>query len=418
MKWGWLIFSVLAVVAVALLAGCSPDNLTAETDSCMNCHSGDTTTGNAVLAAQAQYENSGHFNGPRTLSPYSDNTGHTYVFHGSNSMYTNGSNCSKCHTHQGFVDFVAAGMPASWNQGYGAASPPGCFTCHKPHVSGDFSMRKESSETLADGASVFDYGKGNLCVTCHKALTAPSGFLTSDPINWRSSSGAHHGPQADFIMGTGHWAYGANSYQTAAANSHVSDVRQPDACVSCHMYQPTSRLGGTLELGGHGMYLTGDVHGSNVDIVQTCKTCHTSGAPWPSSNPKFTDSGHLAPYDWDGKNGVQDKLLEIKGLRDTLIAYLGNGAANFGGAGKGPIVGELDPLTDATSGEWNQDWQFNPVQTSLSLVISESFWNFKLFIEDHSGGIHNPTFAAQILYDAIDNLNDNAGTSLTLGTRP
>ena len=57
------------------------------------------------------------------------------------------------------MDFVDTGMPPRTSF-YGAASPPGCFTCHKPHISGDFSLRKVSSETLVDGTNSFNGGNG------------------------------------------------------------------------------------------------------------------------------------------------------------------------------------------------------------------------------------------------------------------
>jgi hypothetical protein len=304
----------------------------------------------------------------------------------------------------------------------GAASQPGCFSCHKPHVSGDFSMRKQTSETLVD-TTVFDYGKGNLCATCHKAMTASTTFLAPAggsgtwSAGWRSSSGPHHGPQADFGLGKNHWVYGANTYQ--GASIHFTSSSAPDSCVDCHMYQPASRLGGTLSLGGHGMYLTGDVHGTNTDIIASCKTCHngTIASAYPGTSTTFAINGHAAPADWDGDGTPEEKVVEIKGLRDRLIGYFGNGA-NFSGAGTSPIVGVDDGLNQ-TTGEWNLDWEFNPTTTVFTLVVSQSLWNFKYFIEDKSQGVHNPTFAAQILYDAIDNLNDNAAAGITVGaTRP
>lgn len=397
---------LVVTAALLLLMGCPVgDPAVAETDSCTDCHSGDTAVGNAILAAQSQYENSGHFNGPRTFDPNETTTGHIYLFHGSNAMYTNGSSCSQCHTHQGFVEFVDTGTVPNLS----AASQPGCFTCHKPHETEDFSLRKQTAEVLADGTSTFSYGKGNLCATCHKARTTPTAFLTGFPKTVSSSSGPHHGPQADMLMGVNNWVYGANTYN--GESDHAAAAGLPDSCVSCHMYEPASRLSGTLQLGGHGMYLTGDVHGSEKDIVAVCSSCHTMGATFETS--------HTAPADWDGDGSAEDKLLEIQGLADKLVVYFGT-AANFTG-GAGPIVNLTDGgnVTSPDPGEWNGDWEFVTSVGTLTEVQAQSLWNLKFYVEDHSGGIHNPTFAAQILYDAIDNLNDNAAAGITLGgTRP
>ncbi len=422
MKTSAILACCAIVAAFALLAACSPDT-SSETASCMDCHSGDTTNGNALLAAQAGYDVSGHLNGPRTLDPNVASTGHLYIFHGSNAMYTNGGSCVKCHNHEAFVDYVATGTPASF---YGAASPPQCFTCHKPHISGDFSLRKETSENLVDGTSVFNWGKGNLCVTCHKALTrvgdtslvSTSAFFnttTTFPKSWRSSDGPHHGPQADLMMGKNNYLYPAKTYVTV--NDHF-DAALPDSCVSCHLWQPAAREGGTLQLGGHGMYLAADVHGSNSNLIGPCRTCHNypvsgSGSPilvQPTSAGTGSLTGGFETALSPDTN-INTTLADIRALRNLLLAYFGNGAANFTGSGTGPIVGVDDGL-DQTTGEWGLDWEFDTA--SLTETQSYAFWNFKLFIEDKSHGIHNPIFAYEVLYDSAQAL----GISVAAFTRP
>ncbi len=424
MRTSALLACCAIIAAFALLAACSTGS-SSETASCMDCHSGDTTNGNSLLAAQAQYDVSGHLNGPRTLDPEVANTGHIYIFHGSNAMYTNGGSCVKCHNHEAFVDYVTTGTTASF---YGAASPPQCFTCHKPHISGDFSLRKETSETLVDGTTTFNWGKGNLCVTCHKSLTpvgntalvSTSSFFnttTTFPKSWRTSDGPHHGPQADFMTGKNNYLYPAKTYVTV--NNHF-DAALPDSCVSCHLYQPAARLGGTLQLGGHGMYLAADVHGSNSNLLGPCRACHNypvSGSGSPVL-VQPTSAGPAAAYLTGGFEtalspdlNVNTTLADIRGLRNLLVGYFGNGAANFGGAGNGPIEAESGG-DFTTTGEWGRDWEF--AQASLNEAQSYAFWNFKLFIEDKSNGIHNPVFAYEILYDAAQAL----GINVSAFTRP
>jgi hypothetical protein len=374
-----------------------------------------------VLANQAAYAQSGHYNGPRVLTPGAIGQ---FEFEGSDSMYSNGAYCSQCHTDQGFVSWVTTGTAGNQEP----ASPPGCFTCHSPHETGNFSLRKQTPVTLIDGTT-YDHGAGNLCVNCHHARTAAtagaSPFLTGyattaqsptvPVLQWSSSSGPHHGVQSDVGLGRDFFAEGANTY--VGTSPHFTAT--VDSCVSCHKFDPaTGNLSGSLQLGGHGFYLTADVHGAQTDVVALCKTCHiTVGTTFPTT--------HLAPADWDGKNGTQDKLLEIKGLRNTLLGYFAT-SANFPAATPTPVVtpsgGPFTVDPTLVHNEWNQDWVFNPSSTKLQLDASQSeaFWNLKLFIEDRSGGIHNPTFAAQILYDSIDILNNdvNYPVTLTKGTRP
>jgi hypothetical protein len=471
--------------------------------SCTDCHSGETTStyGLQVLAAKAMYyEGSGHYKGPRVFEPAG--SAEMYIQEGSDALYCNGggtSGCSQCHTDQGFVRFIdAGGWKASGNQ-LGAtpadapqASPPGCWTCHKPHETGDFSLRTQVAVTLVDGTTSFNGGMGNLCVSCHKSRTPPNAASTTTTITptisatdirtvatlvalghvtfpatstkptivqaWSSSTGPHHGPQADFLEGINNWKY--PSMADYAPMQHLTGAT--DTCVTCHMYgfidpDPTGRLGGNNQMGGHGWYLNSAVHGTATDVVAQCKTCHKTsgtGSAWPTvaSATTFEKNGHTAAADWDNSAVTEDILLEINGLKKTLLGYFGNNA-NFltvtydydpvtkkysgytlaaAGAGVAPVLAvPSGNYTPSGNADWHKDWQFNPfsapgldsagttqAQVALNLWQSQSFWNLKLFMEDRSRGIHNPKFAARILYDAIKNLNDN-GAGLTLGgTRP
>ena len=439
-----LIACITILAAFAFLAACQPDSLTSETASCLECHSGDSVTGDAVLAAQAQYDESGHLNGPRMLDPFEATTGHIYVFHGSNAMYTNGSagptNCAKCHSHQGFVDFINNGAPDSF---YSAASPPGGFTCHKPHISGDFSMRKTTSETLVDGTTIFNGGSGNLCVTCHKSLTASttflSGFTGSLPLasatkSWTSSNGPHHGPQADYLMGVNHYAY-ASAPSYFGQSDHMS-VSISNSCVSCHLYAPGARLSGSLQLGGHGMYLTGDVHGTDTNVIGGCRATGCHSFPTSATTLTAAATGSLTGgfETATSPSTLNTYLDDIRAIRNLLIVYFGTGT-NFyktnvtdpgtpsdpsddtvlaGADGDGPIQGVDDGLNQ-TTGEWGLDWEF--AASRLTEAQSRAFWNFRYFIEDKSQGIHNPDFAFQILYDAADDLGLNPDSVIT-NTRP
>lgn len=490
------------MAGLALLIGCAPGSalLTGKSStggnslSCTDCHSGETTStyGLDVLSAKAQYYGgSGHYNGPRIFEPAG--SAELYISDGSNSMYCNGGDpggCSKCHTDQGFVALVGNWSGTQVN--VPAASQPGCFTCHAPHETGDFTLRTQAPVALVDGVTTYDMGKGNLCVKCHQARTKASSGVTAtntsfvigfgaliagspypapaDPTKappnlqrWSSSSGSHHGPQADFIEGVDNWKYtGKTDY---VASPHLSAT---DSCVTCHMYGPTTgRLGGNLSIGGHGTYLNGAVHGSPVDFVAQCQTCHKTGgtgAVWPTvvTATTFQSSGHTSG-DIDGDLSTDDILVEIDHLKKKLLTYFGN-SANFlditynvtldsnlkisaygafsisaSSNGHAPVTTlptPISPRSDYTPGGvpgdtqgWHKDWEFNgftPLVGVTSVLAypalnkwqSQSLWNFKYFMEDKSEGIHNPTFAARILFDALKNLQDNGVGGITLGTRP
>ena len=414
---------VMLVITLSVFISCADSSGPVEEPAgdtnaaCLMCHSADSPTGELLVAAAAGYENSGHYNGPRALDPNVAATGHIYVFHGSNAMYANGGGCGYCHTHQGFIDYVENGVD---DGDYPFASQPECFTCHMPHESYGFGLRTTDPVILADEVTTYDYGDGNLCVICHKSRRTSDYFLDDDwPGSISSHAGPHHGPQADFLMGVNHWAYGSNDYVGVGDHALNAD----ESCVTCHMFGvEDGRLSGTFQMGGHGMYLTADVHGSVKDLGKSCIVCHDEADEVASGD--FEDN-KFGSFDWDGDGSVDENMLdEIMGLRDTLISYMGNGTAYWADIGDvpGDVVGDGAIVAigggDVTTGEWNLDWEFAGVDNATE-VQAQAFWNFKYFIEDKSRGIHNPIFAAQILYDAIDNLNDNAAAGLTLGaTRP
>ena len=417
----WRIFSLLAALAgLALLIGCKPaaaTNWAASTD-CKACHSGETssTYGLEVIANEATYAQSGHYNGPRVdTTLLAATAGEHFTFEGSDAMYDNGSDCSKCHTDQGFVSWLANPNTTNTSTTFSAASPPGCFTCHAPHETGDFSLRNTSPVTLQDQTTTYNYGKGNFCVNCHQNLNTPASTLkgyavtAQSPVvpvmSWGVRTGPHHGDQSDFIMAANFSHEGANSY---LVSKHVTAAGAPqDSCVGCHEYQPTTDLRGSLQLGGHGFYLMGDVHNSIKYVTALCQNCHNTG----SNYTVFTGpTGHPAASDWGGLGHTSDMLLEIQDMRNILIGYFAT-AANFaaGGALILTPAGTAYTMVPAPAGsnEWNRDWVFTSATVQVTQNQSQALWNLHIFMEDRSNGIHNPTGAAQLLWDSIDMLHND-----------
>src|SRR5215470_1007679 len=158
---------------------------------------------------------------------------------------------ARSHTNEGFIEFVKKGAvdPKAVIK---YPSEIGCFTCHAPHDTGDFSLRKTSAVTLANGA-VYDRGKSNLCVNCHHAL-----FLPKDEVKPRSIPfdfwGAHHGPQADMLLGAGAYEFPGKTYSKSA------HAMLPEAtCVTCHMTLPQQRYALMPTVGGHSFRIGAEV---------------------------------------------------------------------------------------------------------------------------------------------------------------
>ena len=126
---------------------------------------------------RSQYVTSGH----RTLG---------------NASYANADDCQGCHTNEGFIQRVKTGK-VDTKKFVSNPSEIGCFTCHAPHDSGNFSLRTVAKVSLANG-QVFEKDKANLCAQCHQARRTPKDEVRARNIP-TDSWGAHHGKYSERV---------------------------------------------------------------------------------------------------------------------------------------------------------------------------------------------------------------------------
>ena len=331
--------------------------------ACADCHGADPKY--PVRGAQLGYENSGHRKNP-------------------NSYYANGNGCQKCHTNEGFIEFVETGKV----EGFVAyPSQPGCFTCHVPHESGDFRVRAAQPVKMADG-STFDLGDGNLCANCHQARRAANDYVKPTPANKVSSHwGAHHGPQSDIVNGTNGYEFAGKSY---SSSPHKIVVK--DGCASCHMALPQGRYGSSPEVGGHSFNIEGEVHEAGKLNISACSSCH-EGIKQVSGKEVFNLD---AKQDFDLDGTVEPLQLEVEGLLEAFVNNNGTG-----------YLQKLDPPMYKADGSWNGV----KVETERSVDEMGALYNYKMFLEDRSKGVHNAVYTIQILYDSLNALDPTLDNS-------
>jgi hypothetical protein len=324
---------------------------------CVDCHGSETKY--PVRGVRSQYLVSGH----RTI-------GH--------ASYANSEGCQRCHTNEGFVEFVKTGKvdPKSV-----VANPSeiGCFTCHAPHDTGDFSLRKTSKVALANGVE-FNRGKGNLCANCHRAV-----FLPKDEVRARSIPfdfwGAHHGPHADMLLGTNAYEFPGKKY----SKSQHAFLTKAD-CVTCHMTQPSGRYALLPTIGGHSFRIESEVHELPKINTAGCLTsgCHEEMKQIPGK-PLF-DLKAAADYDGDGK--IETIQEEVQGLLERIINKQGTGL----------LQTMKEPLYDPKG-------KFIKNQVQYPIEVVGALYNYKFVLEDGSNGMHNTTYAVQLLMDSIKALD-------------
>lgn len=349
----------------------SVDVAQAAAATCGPCHS--ATPKYPVAGASLSYEFSGHNLGFEKEG-------------GRNSWYANGGGCQQCHTNEGFNDYIRNGKLTSDYIAY--PSQPGCFTCHDPHATGDFTLLTAKPVTLKSGV-VFDHGKGNLCANCHTARGKLQDLkdTPADKVGFRGTG--HHGPEADIFQGTNAYQFKGKTYGNSAHTAVVAD-----ACVTCHMALPEGRYGSMPWIGGHSFSLGGEVHGTEVMNVSACNSCHKD----IKAEGEFFN---IKKEDWDGDGNLEVVQAEVQGLLDRFVNKDGTGVFQTMAL---PFY-KKDGLKDIA--HWNaaitsgQIWNATKETTVRTADQMGAFQNFLMILEDRSLGVHNTTYTVQVLMDSI-----------------
>lgn len=373
-----LLLGVFLILPFLLLAEGTMEESWARQDfdnSCAACH-GSTDTEYPLLGARLGYETSGHAN----LG---------------NSYYANGRGCQVCHTNEGFIDYVKTGKvdPDAY---VANPSQPGCFTCHTPHDTWDFSLRTSKPVKIATGDTI-DVGGGNLCVNCHQARRdVASQVKATEAKSVSSHFGAHHGPQADVLLGVNAYEYPGKSY---SSSPHKDVIK--DGCVTCHMSLPEGRYSSSPEVGGHSFNVEGEVHESEKVNVSGCVGCHEDIKQL--SGTGMFDIKAKADYDLDGT--VEAVQMEVQGLLDAMVNENGTGLLQT----MNPPMFKKD--AKATFHDLGSGWAASKNGNWSEGQIG-ALWNYKMTLEDRSRGVHNTTYTIQVLYDTLKSLNPRLNDSL------
>jgi hypothetical protein len=295
--------------------------------NCQECHNSSTE----LLSRMIQYEHSVHYTG-------------------GNFERAADAACAVCHSHEGFVERIAAGtdtIPA----GIDNPTPPNCRTCHMIHTnydSTDLHLRTLDPVTLLINDSTVDLaGASNLCIQCHQPRVAePMPVLGGADVHITSPYwGPHHGPQGAVLAGTGAFEFPGTTESGPMA--HGTDA----GCQQCHM---ATAYGD--QAGGHTWNMTYTLHGQVDDNIAGCVTCHAN----------------IADFD---RHSVQT---DVQALLDSLQVLLN---------GKGIMTG-----TALDTGTYSAD-------------LAAAYFNWDFFEQDRSLGVHNSYYVKSVLNNTITAVN-------------
>jgi len=346
------------------------DGVDGSAASCIECHS--NATRDPIHAA---YETSNHFNV-------------TVLYNGQTlPEYGNRVACARCHTSQGFQEFVDTGIVS---EPFAVPSTITCTTCHNTHRSfdfendgNDFALRTiDPVHLITDPAYTIDLsndtnplGQSNTCVNCHQPRTFPP--VTADTVDGKfmitsTHWGSHHGPQATMLEGIqGAEIAGLEGYPTPNSFPH----RTGASCVSCHMGETTDGFDGA-----HTFFPTRG----------TCVSCHDD-----------SDFPNSTSFDKGGFQTETEDRLEI--LAGLLANVVGQDVARVSSSDPYLPVFEADGVTPVTHIGIVIDG--SPVRGLYDFVDAQAAWNYILIEEDKSEGVHNPAYVDALLPNSIDALD-------------
>ncbi len=285
--------------------------------------------------------------------------------------------CSPCHSGSGYVQWIKEGRPVN-NLGLPGstsfipeATNISCAVCHDPHDATNIHQLRAADMQLGDGTPITFamYGTGTQCMDCHRSRRYAAEYA-SDTTNQSSHYGAHHGPQADMLLGKNAPDYGINFPTSPHA------IAGGNACVDCHMAgdHVADEDGNIILVGGHSFNMN---NAEGEDFVESCQPCHGNvGSSFKTK--KYYLNGNA---DLDGNGVAQGLQLEVHGLMEQLADLLPHDAS-----------GNVSITRN------------NADSLILTPAIMRGGYVYLWIEEDRSFGIHNPAFTVSLLKAAIEDL--------------
>ncbi len=291
--------------------------------------------------------------------------------------------CAKCHSTEGFADFIQDGA-------VNAPAPIGgsveCLVCHTDPESG--TVRNHTSVVFPSGEFAENLGPEAICMECHQGRAskrdvdeaiASAGVEDEDTVS----------PDIRFIN-IHYYAAAANQFGTVAKGGYEYDDRSYDARFS-HV------------IGYNACNTCHNPHSLKIDINR-CNTCH-SGVNDPKDIRYF---GSFIDYDGDG-NMVEGVYYEIETLTAKLYNTMKRYARNVTGF---PIVYDSHSYpyffndTNNNGRPDDNETNYGNRYTSFTPRLVKAAYNFQVALKDPAGFAHGGKYLIQLIYDSIADLNE------------
>lgn len=295
----------------------------------------------------------------------------------------------------GYTNPATTKLSDSTYTGSSKVASVNCVTCHlvdntsdphrtgKVYVAGSFPFRVptgandeayiEKSPTVGavTGQPAGKLGPSNTCVWCHKSRKDVTNYITASNALTSVYWGPHEGPQADVFSGRGGYHFTGMTYGTSTHQVKL-------ACQDCHMPDVATNA----NVPNHSFYAQ----------VSACTQCH-SGAT------SFDIGG--------GQGQMKAALAELeKALSDA--GYLTRATSP-----------PYDALTASQIGDGN--WALDKTRPTggaggtapvLTAAQAGALYNFIIVARGGAGGIHNPKYVRQLIFDSYVAIKGTPPTTL------
>lgn len=301
--------------------------------------------------------------------------------------------CAKCHSSDGFRDFIGADGSAQGVVDSPAATTSviTCTTCHN-----DVSVELDTV-TFPSGLSISSGGSSTRCMICHQgrqsgahidaAIAGMSPDAVSDKlkflnVHYRAAAATLWGGKAKIG-----YEYSGIEYQ--GRFNHLKNLNE---CVECH-----------------------DPHALEVR-VETCVRCHQT-----VTDVKSLRDIRWSKPDFDGDGNMDEGISgEISTMHTQLLATMQAYAKKI----TKPIA--YDPHaypyffvdTNANGKADKEEAVYKNQYKAWTPRLLKASYNYQFVAKDSGAYSHNPRYVMQLLFDSISDLSSTTKTDISGMIRP